>query len=121
MNEMQKQALPGYKDLAEQVKKQSEAIKQFKDSQEQTNDLLALLAQCHIDTDNPDENRGYLEQLLLVAECSKKHDKRHRSIGARFTITALVFAAIALAVEVSSKGEMPLFTTIWTYAKGVFL
>lgn len=118
MNNMQKKALPGYSDLALQVKQQGEAILELKKQVSRSNELLVSL---NLYLGNPESEKGYLERLLEVAICSKKRDINHRSLGTKFTVIALSFAAIALIVEVTSKGGMPLFSIFWDFAKGVFL
>ena len=108
MNESQEKALPGYVSLAAATKANGEKLDQ----------VILLLTSLNRYQGNPENEKGWLEELHNVTKCEKKATKKHRSAGLRFAVLVTIAALVG---ESLSKGESSIFITVLKFAKGLVL
>jgi len=103
VNDMQKQALPGYKDLAKQVKDLSEQV------EEDNKKINLLIAQQKI-------TNKLLKDAVDELKYIKNHHKEKHNTGVKISVvTALIIVGVAV-VESINKGEAS-----WVFGLARFL
>ena len=108
MDELKSRAAPKHQELIDGLQEQKE----------QNETIILLLTSLNRYHGNPENEKGWLEDLYLVTKCEKKATKKHRSTGFRFAILVTIAALVG---ESLSKGESSIFITILKFAKGLVL
>lgn len=96
----------------------SELLKALDSQQEQNRIIIDLLTSLNHYQGNPDNEKGWLEELYKVTKCEKKATKKHRSTGLKFAVLVTIAALVG---ESLSKGESSIFITVLKFAKGLVL
>ena len=83
--------------------------------------LDIVVANLELLQDEALRTNALLDEIKRTVECFKKEHRSHRGWGKKVTIITLLLAVSMATIEVQSGGELKMFSTAWTYLKGVLL